>query len=35
MEGDPIGLAWKQEAKEIIAAREAAQVHAKSDPWSE
>ena len=26
MEGDPIGLAWKQEAKEIIAAREAAQV---------
>ena len=35
MEGDPIGLAWKQEAKEIIAAREAGRVHAKSDPWSE
>ena len=35
MEGDPIGLAWKQEAKEIIAAREAAQEESKSDPWSE
>ena len=35
MEGDPIGLAWKQEAKEIIAAREATQDDTKSDPWSD
>ena len=35
MEGDPVGLAWKQEAKEIIAAREASQDDAKSDPWSD
>ena len=35
MEGDPIGLAWKQEVKEIIAAREASQDDAKSDPWSD
>ena len=35
MEGDPVGLAWKQEAKEIIAAREARQDDAKSDPWSD
>ena len=35
MEGDPVGLAWKQEAKEIIWAREASQDDAKSDPWSD
>ena len=35
MEGDPIGLAWKQEAKEIIAARESAEGDSKSDPWSD
>ena len=35
MEGDPIGLAWKQEAKEIIAARETAEGDSKSDPWSD
>ena len=35
MEGDPIGLAWKQEAKEIIAAREGAEGDSKSDPWSD
>ena len=35
MEGDPIGLAWKQEAKEIISAREASQDGTKSDPWSD
>ena len=35
MEGDPIGLDWKQEAKEIIAARETAEGDSKSDPWSD
>jgi hypothetical protein len=35
MEGDPMGLNWKQEAKEIMAAREASQDGTKSDPWSD
>ena len=34
MEGDPIGLAWKQEVKEIIAAREANQDDLEKDVWS-
>ncbi len=34
MEGDPFGV-WKEEVKEIIAAREARQDGTKLDPWSD